>query len=95
MQKFQRLVFHQIHDISHPGIKATNELTRQRFVWNQMKRDIKTWVRSCITCQKGKIICNNRVPLQRFTLPSEQFLHFMQTLLVLYHPLTDFVTCLQ
>ena len=74
-RKFQRLVFHKIHDLSHPGIKATSELIRQRFVWNQMKRDIKTWVRSCVTCQKGKIIRNNRAPLQRFTLPSERFLH--------------------
>ena len=30
--KFQRLVFHKIHDLSHPGIKATCELIRLRFV---------------------------------------------------------------
>ena len=74
-RKFQRLVFHKIHDLSHPGIKTISELIGQRFVWNQMKIDIKTLVRSCVTCQKGKIIRNNRAPLQRFTLPSERFLH--------------------
>ena len=40
-----------------------------------MKREIIAWVKSFVTCQKGKIIRNKRVPLQRFTLPSEPFLH--------------------
>ena len=40
-----------------------------------MNKDFTNWVRSCITCQKGKIIHHNKTPFQRFTLPLERFLH--------------------
>ena len=72
---FKKKVFLKIHNLSHPGMKVTRRLIRERFVWNCMNKDITNWVRSCITCQKGKITRHNKSPFQRFTLPSERFAH--------------------
>ena len=72
---FQKLVFEKIHNLSHPGIKATRELIQRRFVWQNMKKDIAKWVRNCQSCQKGKVLRHNKAPLQRFDLPSERFSH--------------------
>ena len=71
--KFQKIVFHKIHDLSHPGIKVSKDLIQQRFVWYGMKKDITNWVKTCLTCQKGKVLKHNKAPLQRFTLPSTRF----------------------
>ena len=72
---FQRLIFDTIHNISHPGIKATKHLIQKRFVWHCMNKDIIQWVRSCSICQKGKIIRHNKAPIQKFDLPSDRFSH--------------------
>ena len=71
--KFQKIVFHKIHDLSHPGIKVSKDLIQQRFVWYGMKKNITNWDKTCLTCQKGKVLKHNKAPLQRFTLPSTRF----------------------
>ena len=44
-----------------------------RFVWHGMKRDITEWCRTCIKCQKCKIVCHNRAPLGDFIEPCARF----------------------
>ena len=44
---FRKDVFHKLHSLSHPGIKSTIRLITQRFVWPNIKKDIRAWVREC------------------------------------------------
>ena len=66
-------VFDPMHALSHPGIKATQRLIGNRFVWHGMKRDIVEWCRSCVKCQKCKIFCHNRAPFENFIEPCSRF----------------------
>ncbi|XP_046684789.1 uncharacterized protein LOC124370545 [Homalodisca vitripennis] len=38
----RRLVFDSLHNLSHPGIKASARLISQRFVWPNIQRDCRT-----------------------------------------------------
>ena len=53
--KFFRLV----HNLAHPGVKQSSLLICQRFVWPNMKRDIKEWVNACYHCQLAKVTRHN------------------------------------
>ncbi|KAK4468952.1 hypothetical protein MN116_000087, partial [Schistosoma mekongi] len=50
-----RLVFERFHNLSHPGIKATVKLISDKFVWANMKSDIRQWAKTCLPCQKSKV----------------------------------------
>lgn len=68
-------VFRMIHNLSHPGIKATIKLITDRFVWPDMKRDIHKWAKQCIPCQRSKVARHNKPPVQKFLSPGERFSH--------------------
>lgn len=53
-EPFRKLAFDSVHDLSHPGIKTSKQLIKQKFFWPDMDRDITHWARSCIQCQKVK-----------------------------------------
>ena len=72
---YQKVIFDKMHNMSHPGLKTTKNIIQQRFVWHGMNKDIANWVKSCPTCQKGKVLRHNKTPLQKFDLPSERFSH--------------------
>lgn len=52
---FRRNIFEAIHNISHPGIRATRKMVTQKFFWPSMNKDIGKWARACIDCQKSKV----------------------------------------
>lgn len=68
-------VFKYFHNISHPGVRATCKLLKERFVWPSMRRDIITWAKSCIDCQRNKVSRHVTTPLASYRLPSERFEH--------------------
>ena len=72
---FRRPVFEHLHALSHPGIKASQNLISQRFVWPQMKVDIRGWCRTCLSCQQTKIHRHTTTPLQHVPLPDQRFSH--------------------
>ena len=45
----------QLHNQSHPGVAATIRLVKDNFAWPSMDKDIKTFVRECIPCQRSKV----------------------------------------
>ena len=47
-------IFERMHNLSHPGIKTTQKLIGERFVWPNMRRDIAEKCRTCISCQLHK-----------------------------------------
>lgn len=72
-QKFRRQVFEQIHGLAHPGIKRTVKQITSKFIWPNMRRDIQTWARTCIDCQKNKITRHTKSEFSKFEESNERF----------------------
>ena len=53
--QYRRAVFHSLHALSHPGIRATRKLVAARYVWPGMNSDVKRWTQSCLQCQQSQI----------------------------------------
>ncbi|GBM98101.1 Retrovirus-related Pol polyprotein from transposon 412 [Araneus ventricosus] len=64
-----------LHGLSHPGVKATTNLIKQRFVWISVNKDVQEWCKFCIACQKSKIHRHTKSPLGLFKLPNARFNH--------------------
>ena len=72
---FRQPVFNMLHNLSHPGIRATQRLVTARYVWPSMNRDVRNWSRSCLSCQRSKVHRHTKTPLSRFMPPSARFDH--------------------
>jgi hypothetical protein len=68
-------VFQSVHDLSHPGTKATAKLVALRFVWLGVQKDCRTWARACQSCQRSKVSSHTVTPLGDFTKPPARLLH--------------------
>lgn len=71
--KFRRKIFDQIHGFSHPGIKSTIKQMTARFVWPDMKKQVKEWAQTCISCQKCKITRHTKSKFSEFQEPDTRF----------------------
>ena len=74
-QQFRRSVFDSLHNLSHPGIRATQRLIASRFVWPGMNADVRQWARSCLQCQRSKIHRHTTTPVSTFKTPDSRFDH--------------------
>lgn len=72
---FRNIVVGKIHNLSHPGIRTTTKLIKQRFVWPHMHRDIKFFVKHCIPCQKAKVQRHTKAPLTPYNTQNNRFEH--------------------
>nr|VZI30928.1 unnamed protein product [Spirometra erinaceieuropaei] len=70
-----RKVFSSLHNLSHPGSRATDKLLSDCFVWPGMHKDLKTRTRACIACQRSKIQRHNKAPIGTFSGPGARFSH--------------------
>ena len=68
-------VFSAVHNLAHPGIRATRRLIRGRFVWSKMSANIAAWCRDCQCCARGKVHKHVHTPVQVFVTPSRRFAH--------------------
>nr|VZI38648.1 unnamed protein product [Spirometra erinaceieuropaei] len=71
----RRAVFQTLHGLSHPGIRASQKLLTERFVWPGMNKDVKAWTRSCLSCQRNKVQRHNKSPPGTFPSPDARFSH--------------------
>ncbi|BHF83927.1 hypothetical protein SprV_0902707600 [Sparganum proliferum] len=71
----RRAVFQTLHGLSHPGIRASQKLLAERFVWPGMNKDVKAWARSCMSCQRNKVQRHNKSPPGTFPSPDARFSH--------------------
>jgi len=53
--QLRRKLFEQLHNISHPGVRASRRLMSSRFVWPGMSRDVGLWAKSCIPSQNAPL----------------------------------------
>ena len=72
---FRRQIFDLFHGLSHPGIKGSQRLISDRFVWPCMKVEIRDWCKTCTNCQTSKIQRHVSAPLQHFQPPNRRFMH--------------------
>jgi len=70
---WRRAVLAAIHNISHPGIRATRRLVGSRFVWKGMATDVADYCRSCVACQRAKVTKQPAAPVQQMPVPSRRF----------------------
>ena len=66
-------IFDSLHSISHPGVKGTLRLIKQRYYYPNMDKDIRIRTRNCQACQKSKVQKHTKSAVQTFHLPSERF----------------------
>ena len=69
----RRSYFQILHGLSHPGIRATQELIARRVVWPGMNKDVRNWTRGCIACQRSKVHRHTRAPVSTWTPPAGRF----------------------
>lgn len=53
--QFRRIAFNSVHNMSHPGVRTTRNLMKERFIWEGMNKDVGIWTKTCIQCQKSKV----------------------------------------
>ncbi|TWW56016.1 Retrovirus-related Pol polyprotein from transposon 297 [Takifugu flavidus] len=66
---WRRRVFDSVHNLSHPGRKASQRLVAAKFVWHGLRKDVRDWAAMCVTCQRSKVQCHARAPLAPFPVP--------------------------
>lgn len=74
-EALRRRIFLSLHNLAHPGTKASAKLVTQRYVWPNVRKDCMTWARACIQCQKSKVTRHNKAPIGSFVGPSRRFEH--------------------
>ncbi|GFU77774.1 transposon Tf2-11 polyprotein [Trichonephila clavipes] len=87
-------VFSDMHNLSHPGIRRSVHLMKQRFVWPSISSDVTKWARHCLACQKSKIHRHTRSPLSSFQEPSQRFDHVHLDLIGPLPPSNGYTYCL-
>ena len=65
-KSLRRGVFNSLHGLSHPGIRATQNLVTTRFVWLFINKDSRNWTRPCIPCQQCKVTRHVSSPVGTF-----------------------------
>ncbi len=68
-------MFDTFHGLAHPGRKATCRLIGARFVWHGLNKQIATWSKQCLECQKSKVHRHTKAPLAVFKVPQHRFDH--------------------
>ena len=71
--EFRRDIFDVLHGLSHPGIKATTSLVQRRYVWHNMKRDVRRWCQECAACAASKVHRHYRAPVGAIPTPERKF----------------------
>jgi hypothetical protein len=72
---WRRPVFDAVHNLSHPSIRTTCKLMTSKFVWKGMAKQVRTWAKECLACQRSKIQRHTKAPLKEFAVPSRRFEH--------------------
>lgn len=70
---YRKIIFNQLHGLSHPGISATKKLISVRYVWPNMYKYISEQVKCCEPCQRSKINKHTKTLLGTFALPDSRF----------------------
>ncbi|UYV77321.1 hypothetical protein LAZ67_15000497 [Cordylochernes scorpioides] len=93
-KQFRMKIFQQIHGLSHPGIKTSVKDMTSRFIWPDIKRNIKEWAQTCIQCQRNKTSRHTKSEIKQFKEPDERFSTAHIDLIGPFPPSNEYVYCL-
>ena len=68
-------IFLAIHNLSHPSGRTTLALISRSYVWPRMSADVKSWARSCESCQRFKVARHTKAPVSPIPVPKNRFQH--------------------
>ena len=74
-EKYRYQLFQQLHNLSHPGIRASQQMVSSKFVWSNINKDVKNWTKNCLKCQSSKINRHTISPNGTFPPVSSRFEH--------------------
>lgn len=66
----RRQFVEDLHSLSHPGTNKTLKLVAKQVVWPEMNKDVRTWTKTCQSCQQSKILRHTKAPLQEIPTTS-------------------------
>ena len=73
---FQRFtIFSALHGMSHPGVCASKRLISTRLVWRGLANDVCDWCKSCLPCQRGKVLRYVHIRPEKIPVPFRRFAH--------------------
>ena len=68
-------MYEVVHNLAHPGVKATKKLVTNKFVWPKMGVEVTRWACACARCQASKIHRHIKAPLSTFPPVQRRFEH--------------------
>ena len=71
----RRRIFDALHNLSHPGTRATKKIISSRYVWHRMSVDITRWCQECTACQLAKVHHHTKTPVSVIPMPDAPFQH--------------------
>lgn len=72
-KKFRHQIFNTFHNLSHPGTRASTNLIRKKFIWPSLNKDVRSWAKNCIQCQRAKVTKHIRNPVGNYKITSKRF----------------------
>ena len=72
---WRKKVFNALHALAHPSGKATLSAITRDYVWHKMRKDVMSWAKECIECQRNKIGRYTQPPVQTIPVPPTRFAH--------------------
>ncbi|XP_064469972.1 uncharacterized protein LOC135384714 [Ornithodoros turicata] len=70
---FRRPVFNGLHSLPHPGVRGTQNIIAERYIWPQMNADVRAGARAYLACQRSKIQRHTTSPSSWFLPPDAHF----------------------
>lgn len=74
-QVLRRRVVSTVHNLSHSSGRNTVKTIAKKFVWPNMRKDVKDWARACLPCQRSKIHRHTKNPPLYIAIPNSRFQH--------------------
>lgn len=84
--QYRRAIFDSLHSLSHPGIRATQRLISERFIWPSVNKAVKHWCQSCLKCQQVKVHRHTKSPAGTFPVAWARFQHIHMDILSPWPP---------
>ena len=70
---FCRKAFDTIHSLNHVGIKLSDYMLKQKYLWPRLNKDVKEWVNQCQSCQSVKTKQHIQTAIKSYSLPYQAF----------------------
>ncbi len=74
-RQFRPAVIQSLHNIHHPGIKATTRLVSAAYCWPRMGRSVFDAACSCLGCQNGNVYKHVQLLPEHIAVPQHRFTH--------------------